>query len=259
MSDKIGLKLFSNNISSIKKAREYYLAGLFDYLELMAIPGTYRETIKYWKKLKLPYIIHAPHGKYGFNLSLPDMRKQNEKLFRETQKFADDLGADMIIVHPGLTGMIDETARQIKKINDSRIVIENNPYISLFQTKCVGSSPEEIRCVMKATGVKFCLDIAHAIKSAYVRGISYKEYIRRFLELRPKIVHICDCGISGCFDEHQNLGHGEVEFKEILAAMAPIMSGMHLTLEVPEKNYKQLKAFRKDRMYIDKLLRMIKK
>lgn len=259
MSNKIGLKLFSNNLSSIKKAQEYYSKNLFDYLELMAIPGTYSETIEYWKKLKLPYVIHAPHGKYRFNLSLPDLSKQNKILFQETQKYADDLDSDMIIVHPGLIGKIDETARQIEKLREARVVIENNPFISLFQTKCVGSSPDEMRYIINETGAKFCLDIAHAVKSAYVNGIEYKEYIRRYVKLHPKIVHICDCKISGCFDEHRNLGRGELDIKEILTPIVNKMSGIHLTLEVPEKNYKQLKAFKKDRMYIETLLQMIKK
>jgi len=246
----VGLKLFSTNTDSIKTAREYHARKLIDYIELMVLPGTYRGTMRSWQGLEVPFIIHAPHGTYGFNLSDPDKRRHNAKVFDESRNFADRLDAEFIIVHPGLMGEAEETARQIRKIDESRIIIENKPFISLRQTKCVGWSPEEIRFIMRETGIGFCLDIVHAVKAAYACGQDHNSFLNRFLALKPRVVHICDCKVKGCFDEHLNLGQGELDLCGIVGRSLKFSPKVKFTLEVPERSYKKLNSYRKDRLIL---------
>lgn len=251
---KIGLKLFTNNVVSIKMAEQYYSKGLFDFLELMVLPGVDNENHKCWQRLKIPYIIHVPHAKYGFNLSDPTLVEQNKKTFNESRRYTDTLKAEYIIVHPGLKGEIEETIRQIKGLKDKRIAVENKPFISLRQTRCVGSSPEEIRQILEQTQVFFCLDVVHAIKAAYTDGKDPWEYLIRFVSLKPKIVHLCDCLLEGCFDEHLNLGKGELDLPRILDLFLQLEPGVFFTLEVPEKSYQKLTSFKQDRLLLAKYL-----
>lgn len=245
---KIGAKLFSVNIKCIDSVQKLYSAGKIDYIELMAIPG--KNNIKYWEKVDIPFIIHVPHASYGFNLSDPEMLARNEQIFNESRKCADRLNSAAIIIHPGLIGSTRETIRQIKRFKDERLVIENKPFISLRQTKCVGCSPEEIRLIMKEAGTGFCLDVAHAVKAAYANGQDHMVYLKRFLALRPKVIHLCDCKINGCFDEHLNLGKGELDFCRIIDMALEYSPKASFTLEVPEKSHEKLDGYKNDRQFL---------
>jgi len=252
MKNKIGLKLFSSNIIVSSAVAELLAKGQLDYIELLALPGTFEQTIKYWQSLPVPYIIHVPHAGYGFNLSNPNLREQNIKIFVETQKFADNLKAQFMIIHPGLAGEITETISQIQCLKDKRLMIENKPFISLFQTRCVGSSPEEIKKITEKTGVGFCLDIVHAVKSAFANGKNHINYIKEFLSLNPQMVHLCDCKLAGCFDEHLSFGEGEIDFPIVLALFLALKHEIYFTLETPVESYGNLDDFKTNRLLLDK-------
>ncbi len=256
---EVGLKLFSTNIESIKIAREYYEKGCFDYLELMALPTTYEKTINFWKSLKVPYVIHGPHSTYGFNFSDIKRRQHNRRIFYETKRFADTLNANYIIMHPGLMGKIEESIHQMCGLKENRLLIENKPFISLRQTRCIGSSQDEIETIIKHTGAGFCLDIAHAVKSSYSNGEDYLRFIKHFLKLSPKIIHLCDCSEKGCFDEHLDLGAGELNLSKLLKMILDCTPKPCFTLEVPEKSYKELKGFKKNYLFINKYLDKLNK
>lgn len=256
---KIGLKLFSTNIEAINIAKKYFKQGLFDYIELVAIPNSFKNIIKYWESLKAPYIVHAPHADHGFNLSKSEKEIYNKKLFSETKKFSNTLKALFTIIHPGLAGNISETARQIKNLRTRNLVIENKPFISLYQIKCVGSSPEEIKYIKQKAKIDFCLDIVHAVKYAYATDQDLYEIIKKFLLIKPRIIHICDCNDTGCFDEHLNLGKGKINLLKILKLIHNYSPNIFYTLEVPEKSYEELKGFKKDRKIIIEMLENINK
>ena len=131
MKYKFGLKLWSENLGYIPEAVKLFKEGLYQYIELYSVPGTYKDTINEWKKLDIPFIIHAPHYQHGLNLSVKSKRNENSTLVKETLLFADELDARYIILHPGVNGDINETIRQIKRINDQRILIENKPYLGI--------------------------------------------------------------------------------------------------------------------------------
>src|SRR3989339_473439 len=128
---KLGLKLWSSNISLIPEVNRLYEQGEYHYLELFAIPGSYAETISKWSSCKIPYVIHAAHYLSGMDLSDPNKIESNQNLISEAISFAGSLSATQIIFHPGVKGTLKETARQLKLINDNRLLIENVPLSSI--------------------------------------------------------------------------------------------------------------------------------
>ena len=124
---KFGLKLWSVNENYIDTAKKLYDENIYDYIELYAIPSSFDEYAELWKSLNIPYIIHAPHFMHGIDFSCEEKLNDNIKLAYEALKYADYLNADKIIFHPGIKGDYRQTARQIRMINDERILIENKP------------------------------------------------------------------------------------------------------------------------------------
>lgn len=217
---KFGLKLWSTNKNYIQEAERLYSEGVYQYIELYAEPGSYKENINLWQELKIPYVIHAPHFLGGVNLAKREQAEKNVRLLAEAQKFAAVLKVDKIIVHPGVDGDINETARQLKAINDSRILIENKPYHALDDGLiCNGTSPEEIRLVMKEAGVGFCLDIGHAICSAKAHGVNYIEYLKEFISLEPQMYHLADGDTNNFTDDHRHIGKGNFDLEIILSLL----------------------------------------
>ena len=66
----LGLKLGSPNSSYENAINDLWQKKVFQYIELLAIPNTYKNTIDFWKQFKIPFIIHAPHSGHGMNPSL---------------------------------------------------------------------------------------------------------------------------------------------------------------------------------------------
>ncbi|MFA5800456.1 MAG: TIM barrel protein [Candidatus Peribacteraceae bacterium] len=254
MNYQIGLKLFSRNTGAIGIAQELFANGYFDYIELLALPGSFRGTVSNWLKLNVPYVIHAPHELYGLNLADKDLRRSNQKIFAEAAAFADKLKAREIIIHPGLKGDHRETAKQLSALNDDRLLVENMPFISLLETKCVGCTPAEIGELKRVAGVGFCFDVAHAVKAAFAFGQDYLGNAERYLALRPAIIHICDTSIGGCFDEHLALGKGKIDFRRLSGLVRRRLKTVKITLEIPERSYKTLEVFKENSIMIKKLL-----
>lgn len=241
---KFGLKLWSINENYIKDAKKLYEKGVYNYIELFAVPNSYKKFINLWKDLDIPFIIHAAHSAKGLNLAKKEFLSDNLKLAQEAFKFADDLNAETIIFHPGVDGDIKETVRQLNKIIDSRIVVENKPYYGIYDNViCNGHSPEEIKFVMENTGVGFCLDLGHAIYSANTKKIGPFLYIKEFLKLNPKMFHISDGDMNGVYDEHKNIGKGSFDIKTILSL---VPEDSYISVET-NKNFKSsLKDFEQD-------------
>ena len=143
---------------------------------------------------------------------------------------------------------------QLKKINDSRIVIENKPYFALDNNLiCNGYSPQEIEFIMKNAQVGFCLDIGHAICSANAQKIEPFEYLNEFNKLKPMLYHLADGDFNGIYDEHVHLGKGSYNFRKILELLP---QGCCLTIET-DKNFKEsLQDFEQDVKLLRKLHRV---
>jgi deoxyribonuclease-4 len=232
---KFGLKLWSINYDLIKESEELISGGFFDYIELMPIPGT---QILPFKKNNIPYIIHSTSDMYGFNIADKDKYDFNLDLIKQNIEWADELNAEYIIVHPGF-GEMETVQKFLDKMEDKRILIENMPKAEINGEKIVGFTPEQIK-ELQGNKFGFCLDFGHAIKTALNSGINYKQYVKEFLSLNPKVFHISDGTLISGKDEHLNIGEGDYDFS-FFAECIKKSKTRYLTLETPKINLNSLK------------------
>ena len=253
----IGLKLWSTNLEYYaKEALRLYEQGYCSYIELYAVPGTFEETAVAWKNLNIPYTLHCPHFAHGFNLGKSKLRESNRKKFEEVRKFADLLKVDYIIIHGGIDGEAEETAKQLKDLNEPRALIENKPYkavpvIAPGKT-CVGYSPEEIEMIKSMSGCGFCLDFNHAICAANSFNYDYIDYIKKFMALKPDMFHLSDLPDEKTeYDGHFHLGEGQINLKSLAQFMN---EDSKVSLETAKNSRTSLEDFIKDSEYYSKLM-----
>ncbi|MEN6384140.1 MAG: GNAT family N-acetyltransferase [Phycisphaerales bacterium] len=239
---KIGLKLWSINKNYFDEAKRLFEEGFYDYIELYAVPDSL-ELIDFWKKLQVPYVIHGPHFRNGLNFADPQKKDDNIKLAHQAIKFANALNAEYIIFHPGVDGSIEETARQLSKIKDSRILIENKPYLGFGNVICTGNLPEEIEFIMKQCNVGFCLDIGHAICAANSHKIEYISFLKEFIKLEPTMYHLSDGDLHGEFDSHEHFGQGKYNLDELISLLP---SSAMVSIETKKDSEENLTDFVKD-------------
>lgn len=256
---KLGLKIWSTNDFYIKPAIELYDRKIFDYLELYVVPGSAAEYLTRWEEVDLPMVLHAPHFNAGFNLSLKIVELNNRSLIREVEAFRKALDPKDIIFHPGTNGSIDETIRQVKIFEKEfpslfdLAVMENKPKMGIKGEVCVGASPEEMKELVDKTGLGFCLDMGHAICYATWKGVEYKNVIRQFMKLNPKIYHLSDGHIHSQTDMHLNFGKGNFNLQEIISV---IPQNAYVSIETIKKSQSDLNDFKEDALYFRKCAQM---
>lgn len=245
--NRIGLKLWSTNLYYAPIVEKLYNDNVFDYIELSAIPNSYEDTYRVWKNLNIPFIIHAPHFMQGVNFSDYKKEEYNFEIIKETFKYANSLNAEYIIFHPGINGDYKETARQMSKLNDSRVLVENKPYniavkINGLSEKdvCVGYNMEQIKYISETANIGICLDIGHCFCAA--NGLREDKYkmISDFLTLKPKMYHISDGDINSPIDKHYSIGKGSYDFNKIFSILPKDIT---LTLETEKKSKENLDCF----------------
>jgi len=252
----IGLKLWSNNECYGKEIDRLWNNGIFNYIELYIVPDS-KKFIESWRNKKVPYIIHCPHSYHGFNLSDIDKEISNEILFSEALDYFNQLNARYLIIHPGVYGNRNETARQINLLlhkyhikDSSKIMIENKPLITLKDEICTGSSPEYIRFIKDSCNIGFCLDIIHSIKYAIASKLDIYIILREFMNMCPAIMHLSDGFTDNSKDEHLHLGKGVLDFKKIFS----FCSSPYITIETVKDSKCSLADFEEDVAYLRKVL-----
>ncbi|MFN3659757.1 MAG: TIM barrel protein, partial [Brevinematales bacterium] len=257
------LKVWSVNREYELSIRQLWVDCVMQYIEIYVVPGTAKATASFWenihKELGIPMIVHAPHYSHGLCLSCREKEKENRVLVEESLWFAKRVDAKMVIVHPGVNGDIEETARQIRLFWDERLVLENKPRYghgeNLF---CNGSLPEEVAFVMEETGVRFCLDIGHAITSANGFGVSPWEILSAFLVLKPSLLHLTDGHWRGILDEHLHFGEGDFPVEEIICLIKKAgLLHLAITNEAYKKSQTTLEDFRMDMMFLCKVFEKV--
>jgi deoxyribonuclease IV len=225
-----GLKLWSTNEGMIERASELIKEGCFQYIELTPVPNT---KIDPFLSYNVPYTIHITTERYGLNIAEPQKKDFNLELINNSISWADQLNAEILILHPGF-GILQDAIEFLESLRDTRILIENMPKVGLDNEEMVGYSLEHIR---ELTGSKFgfCLDLNHAVKAALGLGIDYKSFVKDFLILEPSYVHISDGLLTNCLDEHLNIGEGEYDF-EFLRQCLNLGKDNNITLETPRTN-----------------------
>lgn len=299
MGYKLGLKLWSINTDYyLKEAIKLYNQGVYDYIELYVVPKTL-DYLDKWKNLRtlatcgrgqgevgIPFIIHCPHFAHGFNLAKSEKQENNQKIFKEVQKYADELDAQYIVIHGGIDGDIRETAIQLALLNEPRALIENKPFVALPNRMggefCRGYNIDEIKTVQELSECGFCFDFGHAICAANsiwnknnpspqpsptkgegeitphpnplpqrAREEYIYSYIEQFLKLNPQMFHLTDIeDITSVYDLHPHLGTGQLDIKRILEM---IPDGKHITLETIKNSKENLDDFVSDTIVIREL------
>lgn len=223
---RFGLKLWSKDFISnrdfVTDAEKALKGGQFDYLELFALPETFAETKDLVKSGfdGIKTVIHAPHGIQHLDIGNPEELENNRKRLKDSQLFADMLGADIIILHPGLRRgekYLDESIRQFKLLNDARLTVENLPgYCSQTKTELHGIEPKEIKRLINETHAKFCLDFSHAICGANTYKRDIYEVLTEFCALTPAMYHLCDGDTESTNDSHLHFGEGSYDLKRLV-------------------------------------------
>ncbi len=216
---QIGLKLWTINTDFYyEEAKKLYNQDYFDYIELYVVPNT-TDTIAQWKKLNIPFILHAPHFVHEVNLADKEKLEYNKKIYEQVEVFRQELNAKHTIIHAGMNGTIEETIRQLQLISPKNFLIENKPaHPPHFKTRiCRGHSIEEITKIITATQCKFCLDIGHAICTANYYEYAPYEFLEKFNTLDPIMYHISDGNIMSPHDQHLNINSGDYDLKKIFS------------------------------------------
>lgn len=258
-----GLKLWSKdfirNKPFVDTATAALKNGKFDYLELFALPDSYDSCYKSVAEAVkgVKTIIHAPHSGQRLDTGNPDEFENNRKRIEDSFRFADLLGADMIIIHPGMNGgerYLNETIRQFRLFNDKRLIVENLPAIcSTTHLLLHGVSPQEIKQIMQETGMRFCLDFSHAICGANSHKKDIYKVLDEFKALKPSMYHLCDGDCTSDDDSHMHFGEGNYNLKRLLCNYTE--ENAFITMETGAGIPVNVDAWLKDISYIRQLER----
>lgn len=240
----IGLKLYSTNTSLIKLVHKLKEINQFEYIELFIVPGSMHTHLPMWKELETNFVIHAPHSLQGVNLANKAQWESNQMIFQEVFDFTNELESDLIIVHGGVDGPINETLRQISMLDDKRIILENKPKLGMNGEACVGWSPEEFNNGISTRVLNgMVLDFVHAACAAYANKVSFRSLVKQFLKFNPQIFHLADADTVTSIDNHLNIGKGSMDFEYIMSC---IPENAMLTIETPRRDSTNLDEFLDD-------------
>lgn len=222
---KFGFKFYSSDLQNspnlIKECAQFAASAPDMFIELMIVPSSTMADLKTIKDQigDVEVRIHAPHDGMGFDPANRDLEQLNKNLFVSAQKAADFFEAKTIVVHAGCghgQKYIDETVRQFKLFNDSRIVVENLPYLDNGVVPMHGSVAGEISYIMQQCGCGFCFDFSHAICAALTIGMDIDKQLKSFFDLGPTVYHISDGYIDKDIDMHLCLNTGTFPLAHII-------------------------------------------
>ncbi len=207
---QIGIKLWSTNHEWFLEAIERYEKKEYDFLELYVAPESFhRGALQQLHAAHIPIVIHAANETH---LNLMGPQQANATRLREAVTFADFFHADTIVLHPGFGNDPRVFQQHLTTIPDARYMIENVPCQALFGLPPLyGYNAETLAPLLEATHGRFCLDFAHAAKSACSLGKSYREQITEFMALHPSYFHITGCHVDRAADEHLDLRDSELD------------------------------------------------
>ena len=193
---KFGVKTFHN-----KKFLDYFI-GKADFFEVQAIQTNNYDFLKKYVKLKIPFVIHAEHFRWGFNPADKTKKESNLKSVNFAQELADKTKAEKIIIHPGLINNNNCSKEHaidfFKKINDKRVLIEN---LAPAEDRLC-SLPNELEDFIKQTNKRFIYDLSHTILASIHFNLDKIKLIKDFLKLKPDHFHISGQNFNSTVDQH---------------------------------------------------------
>lgn len=256
----LGLKLWSTNDLYVQPVLECFAKGIYDYIELYVVPESLG-SLKLWKDIDIPFVLHAPHSISGFNLAKKNCKIRNYELAEQVDSYRKALNPEFIIFHPGIEGALEETIRQMCEIRrkfpemHKLMLVENKPRFSLKGEICRGTTVDEIKEIINKTGFGFCLDIGHAICAANSSESNWREVYANFISMQPSMFHLSDGNINSEKDAHLNYGKGNFPMTEILDLLP---ANAMISIETEKCSNTDLNDFKKDteqlKRYLTKLV-----
>lgn len=238
---KYGIKIWSdNNQEMFQEILDLHKNKKIDFAEFYTVPGLDFKALSALKKV--PITIHSFHIKHDFDILSLD--ENSEKMFKENViKTADFFNSKIIVLHSGGEKYSDDISidfknfkKNIEKIKDKRIIIENMPALAMDGGNCFGYSLKEL-LLIKELGFNFCLDIAHAYKSALWQKIDYKKFIKDLIEnLSPFYFHLSSGRGDSYDDQHLNIFEGDLDIKWVKNILVSLSGkkDIYLIFETPK-------------------------
>lgn len=222
---KFGIKLWSTDASLLPDALALIENGEFQYVELTLVPGTDASP---FAASGAQYVVHCASDRHGLNIGDPSRTTSNLELIAEAIRWADELGAVYIVVHPGW-GSLSAAVELLDQLPDHRYLIENMPKVGIGGEEMVGHTPEQI-AVLKGDRFGFCFDLNHALKAASALGTPTLDFLSGFVPLEPSLLHVADGRSANVLDEHLDIGEGDYDF-DLLSGIILDSRARMLTLE----------------------------
>jgi deoxyribonuclease-4 len=197
-----------------------------------------------------PIAIHAP---YLLNLSTPeeDVYRKSILVLSEHLEFAEEAGADFVIVHAGShkgagasLGM-SRLISALQKLSDfqqrrTTILVENTPGAGGEICSSLGEMELLLRGVEKSK-IGICLDICHLFAFGYdlsssVKVKEFSEEVKGKIGNSVKLLHLNDCKtpLGSKVDRHESLGKGRIGLEGIKAIINdPFFKNLSAIMETP--------------------------
>jgi hypothetical protein len=250
---KCGIKLWTNNTRLFPDATDGYKNKFFDFVELYhnASKEVNPDNLKFLKEI--PVTIHNTYdsGFHEFEIGTKQL-----DIWGKTKQLADYFESPHIIIHPGKSSSLDEFRKNLEKIDDSRILIENMAGLDLDGNLTLGYDLPQLEKLRQLKGI--CFDFEKAVKSACYQKIGYKEFISDSLKsLKPFYFHISGGNKDNCRDEHGNLWESNFDLKWIKDELLEISreKNIFLVFETPKEgdslknDIKNIEYFKKQARY----------
>jgi len=236
-------------IKSIEIAKKYNFEGLEIIVEppnviLEALDYSLRQKIrKLSEDYDLTLFVHAPF--YNVNIASlnRDIRHVSEKLLLKTIVFASDIGAKIVVVHPGLRFFPGEkfpqlvysaftetmfTCVEIARDLDIQIALENRA-----NTIDIGKTPEELLKLLEL--IKFPKNVGIAFDTAQAQLVMNPTEFYKKIAKYVIHAHIRDSPKNA--DYMLPVGEGDIDFQSLLKEFAKNHYSGALVLEVGNMEY----------------------
>jgi RimJ/RimL family protein N-acetyltransferase len=229
------LKLWSHNIDWFDDAIRLHESKNFFGVELYnQVDAPYDwDSLEKLKAANVVSIHHSHnHGWHDYWLT-----PEQENLWKQTITLVDFFSARSIIVHPARTHTSETFAKELTKIDDSRILIENMSGLDRLGRPMFGASIDDIRNIMSLRPI--CFDLEKATKAAQRFGVHYKNYITQCLEeFSPDYFHLSGGFTNNAVDEHRDIWDSNMDMvwiKKILEDYSK-NKDCFVAFEVPKNN-----------------------
>ena len=228
---KYGLKLWSNNIALFEEAVRAQKQGSFDFIELYS-----NSTAPDYAALRalrdIPVTIHAPHDGAFHEFVITETE---ETAWKHTRELADFFESPVIVLHPGRDHTLESFKKNLDRIDDSRICIENMAGLDVDHRPMFGQTITDLKELRELKPI--CFDFEKAIKAAAYQKLDYKEYIASALrELKPSYFHISGGDYKNAVDEHLDLIASNLDLTWIKHALTSLEGDAMLVFETPKRD-----------------------